>query len=51
MKSNRILVVLFTLMVIASLLAGCGGAAEPFCNRTLEKRRSFDARFARRHGL
>jgi len=29
MKSNRILVVLFTLMVIASLLAGCGGAAEP----------------------
>jgi len=27
MKSNRILVILFTLMVIASLLAGCGGGA------------------------
>ena len=26
MKSNRILVAIFTMMVIASLLVGCGGA-------------------------
>ena len=28
MKSNRILVAIFTMMVIASLLVGCGGAAQ-----------------------
>ena len=28
MKSNRILVAIFTMMVIASLLVGCGGGAQ-----------------------
>jgi D-xylose transport system substrate-binding protein len=41
MKSNRILLALFTLVVIASLLVGCGGGAKPAASEKIKVGLSF----------